>query len=58
MSYLPLSQSLMNCSTGAIQPKAMISSVIPLADAVEKGFKALIADKDSLVKVLVKVQDH
>ncbi len=35
----------------------MISSVIPLEDAVEKGFKALIADKDSLVKVLIKVQD-
>jgi hypothetical protein len=35
----------------------MISSVISLDDAVEKGFKALIADKDSLVKILVRVQD-
>ena len=43
--------------TGAIKPKAMISTIIPLGDAIEKGFKALIADKDSLVKVLVKVQD-
>jgi hypothetical protein len=35
----------------------MISSIVSLDQAVEKGFKALVADKDSLVKVLVKVQD-
>ena len=33
----------------------MITDVIPLGDAVEKGFKRLLADKDKLVKVLVKV---
>lgn len=44
-------------ASGAIQPKAMISSVVALDEAVEKGFKALVADKDTLVKVLVKVQN-
>jgi len=42
---------------GALQPKAMISSVIPLEETIEKGFKQLLADKDSLVKVLVQVQN-
>lgn len=44
-------------SSGAIQPKAMVSLVVALDEAVEKGFKALVADKDALVKVLVKVQN-
>ena len=33
----------------------MITDVVPLGEAIEKGFEALLADKDKLVKVLIRV---
>lgn len=51
---------LTNCvqdaiSAGRIQPKDMITKTIKLTEVEEKGFKALINDKDNNVKVLVEV---
>jgi (R,R)-butanediol dehydrogenase/meso-butanediol dehydrogenase/diacetyl reductase len=37
-----------------IDPSPLISSIVPLQDAVEKGFEALIKDKDTNVKVLLR----
>lgn len=36
-----------------IDPSPLISSIVPLQDAVDKGFEALIKDKDTNVKVLL-----
>jgi (R,R)-butanediol dehydrogenase/meso-butanediol dehydrogenase/diacetyl reductase len=38
-----------------IDPSPLISSIVPLEDAVEKGFEALINDKDTNIKVLLRV---
>ncbi|KAF9736662.1 hypothetical protein PMIN06_002695 [Paraphaeosphaeria minitans] len=40
---------------GTLKPDKMITSIIPLDDVVERGIKALIKDKESHVKILVKV---
>jgi len=42
-------------SEGRIDPKGMITTRIELDEVEEKGFQALIKDKDNQVKVLVKV---
>jgi (R,R)-butanediol dehydrogenase/meso-butanediol dehydrogenase/diacetyl reductase len=38
-----------------IDPSPLISSTVPLQDAVETGFEALINDKETNVKVLLRV---
>ena len=38
---------------GKIDPSPLVSSIVPLQDAVEKGFEALIKDKDTNIKVLL-----
>jgi hypothetical protein len=40
---------------GKLSPRAMITSKIRMEDVVEKGFKALIDEKDKHVKILVEV---
>ncbi|CAI6269848.1 unnamed protein product [Periconia digitata] len=42
-------------SAGKIKPQDMITKTIKLTEVEEKGFKALINDKDNNVKVLVEV---
>ncbi|KAI9809766.1 MAG: hypothetical protein M1825_000199 [Sarcosagium campestre] len=42
-------------SSGKLKPEPMITSVIKLDDVEEKGFKALIHDKDNQVKILVQM---
>ncbi|KAI9703747.1 MAG: hypothetical protein M1836_007517 [Candelina mexicana] len=42
-------------SSGKLKPEDMITSKIKLNEVEEKGFKALIHDKDSHVKILVEV---
>ena len=40
---------------GRLDPSPLITSVVPLRDAAEKGFEALLDDKEANVKVLVSV---
>lgn len=40
-------------STGALAPKGMITSKIRLEDIIDKGFNALIKEKETQVKILV-----
>lgn len=42
-------------AAGKIEPSPLISSIVPLKDAVAKGFEALINDKENNIKVLLKV---
>ncbi|PSN68952.1 sorbitol dehydrogenase [Corynespora cassiicola Philippines] len=42
-------------SSGSMRPHEMITGKIELTEVEEKGFKALINDKDNQVKILVKV---
>ncbi|KAI9827939.1 MAG: hypothetical protein M1819_006882 [Sarea resinae] len=42
-------------ASGILNPEAMITRKIQMAEVVEKGFKALIAEKDKYVKILVEV---
>lgn len=41
--------------TGTLQPEPMITGVIGMGEVEEKGFRALIEEKDKNVKILVKV---
>lgn len=45
----------LDCVTGKLDPKAMITSKIRLEDVEEKGFKALIGEKGKHVKILVDI---
>ena len=38
-----------------MKPGDMITSIIPLEDVVERGFKELINNKEAHVKLLVKI---
>jgi (R,R)-butanediol dehydrogenase/meso-butanediol dehydrogenase/diacetyl reductase len=38
-----------------IDPSPLISSVVPLQDAAPKGFEALVQDKETNIKVLLRV---
>lgn len=40
---------------GSLNPASMITRKIQLDEVEEKGFKALIEDKDNQVKILVEV---
>ena len=42
-------------SSGSMKPHDMITGKIKLTEVEEKGFKALINDKDNQVKILVEV---
>ncbi|KAJ6099098.1 hypothetical protein N7467_000633 [Penicillium canescens] len=42
-------------ASGKIQPRPMITSKIPMEDVTEKGFKALIGERDKHVKILVDI---
>ncbi|KAJ5295532.1 hypothetical protein N7508_010353 [Penicillium antarcticum] len=42
-------------ASGKIQPRPMITSKIPMEDITEKGFKALIGERDKHVKILVDI---
>lgn len=44
-----------NDNPGKIKPLPMITSKIPMNEVVDKGFKALIYDKESHVKILVDI---
>lgn len=52
--YLIKSHANMS-NKGKIQPRSMITSTIPMEEIVEKGFKALIHDKDKHIKILVDI---
>jgi threonine dehydrogenase-like Zn-dependent dehydrogenase len=41
--------------TGAMKPGDMITRKIALENVVEDGFKTLISDKESHVKILVRI---
>ncbi len=41
---------------GKLEPDGMITRKIKLNEVEEKGFKALIHDKENHVKILVEVQ--
>jgi hypothetical protein len=41
--------------TGSIQPHPMITSKIRMEDVDERGFKALIEQRDTHVKILVDI---
>ncbi|KAL4946834.1 hypothetical protein BDV06DRAFT_835 [Aspergillus oleicola] len=43
-------------SKGLLKPEAMITDKIGLSDVVEKGFKTLLADRDTHCKILVDPQ--
>ena len=47
--------SKLTTNQGQLKPEAMITRKIKLHEVEEKGFKALIEDKDNQVKVLVEV---
>lgn len=38
-----------------IDPSPLVSSVVPLEEGIEKGFEALIKDKDTNIKVLLRI---
>lgn len=40
---------------GSLNPASMITRKIQLDEVEEKGFKALVEDKDNQVKILVEV---
>jgi hypothetical protein len=42
-------------NAGTIKPGGMITRTIKMSEVVEKGFKALIEDKDYHVKILVDI---
>lgn len=44
-----------NDDSGKIKPLPMITSKIPMNEVVDNGFKALIYDKESHVKILVDI---
>jgi (R,R)-butanediol dehydrogenase/meso-butanediol dehydrogenase/diacetyl reductase len=39
---------------GRIAPKRLITSIIPLEDTVESGFKELLTNKEAHLKILVE----
>lgn len=43
-------------ATGKIKPEGMITKVLNMHE-VDKGFKALVDDKDNQVKILIKIAD-
>jgi (R,R)-butanediol dehydrogenase/meso-butanediol dehydrogenase/diacetyl reductase len=42
-------------ATGKIDPSALITSTVPLADAVKSGFDGMLVNKEDNVKVLIKM---
>jgi threonine dehydrogenase-like Zn-dependent dehydrogenase len=54
-SWSKLTESQDAISSGSMKPHDMITGRIKLTEVEEKGFKALIHDKDSQVKILVEV---
>lgn len=42
-------------SSGRLQPASMITGKIQMDEVEEKGFKALVNDKENHVKILVEV---
>ena len=47
----PLTHSIL----GRLNPASMVTGKIQMDEVEEKGFKALVQDKDSHVKILVEV---
>lgn len=47
--------SLLTKIIGKLRPGKMITSKIKLEEVEEKGFKTLVTDKDSHVKILVDI---
>lgn len=41
---------------GQLKPESMITGKIQMDEVEEKGFKALIHDKDNHVKILVEIK--
>ena len=48
-------QRLTYSNLGRLQPASMITGKIQMDEVEEKGFKALVDDKDNHVKILVEV---
>ncbi len=48
-------QRLTNFILGSLKPASMITRKIQMDEVEEKGFKALVQDKDNHVKILVEV---
>lgn len=47
---------MLTCANeGMIHPRSMITSTIAMEEIVEKGFKALIHEKDKHIKILVDI---
>ena len=46
---------LILANLGKLEPRSMITSTIPMEEIVEKGFKALIREKDKHIKILVDI---
>jgi len=42
--------------SGRLKPESMITRTIQMDEVEEKGFKALVHDKDNHVKILVEVK--
>jgi len=40
---------------GRVDPRCLVTSVVPLKDAVEMGFERLLREKESEIKILLKV---
>jgi (R,R)-butanediol dehydrogenase/meso-butanediol dehydrogenase/diacetyl reductase len=40
---------------GRIDPSSLITSIVPLEDAAEKGFEQLVQNKEANIKVLLRV---
>lgn len=63
MPLLPVSRELQSrvvltdfAWSGRLKPEPMITGKIAMDEVEEKGFKALIHDKDNHVKILVQVE--
>lgn len=54
-SFPSAASKRVNIILGKLKPQAMITSKIKMDDIEEKGFKALIHNKDNHVKILVEV---
>ncbi len=46
---------LMRNTTGRLKPGPMITSKIRIDEVEEKGFKALVDDKDNHIKILIDI---
>lgn len=59
LHFYPVRGSDMHVAAGSIkEPERMITARISLEEGVEKGFHALINEREKHVKILIGVDDH